>query len=246
MLGVETLTGVSFLDIGSGSGLSSLAAKRLGARVHSFDFDPDSVACTRELKQRFFPGDPEWTIEEASVLDNDYLRSLGTYDIVYSWGVLHQTGDMCRALSHVATLVSEGGQLFISIYNDQGGKSRRWRWIKHCYNRSPFPVPWLIVLTVAIYWETHAALARLARLNNPLPFHDWQKKKKDRGMSVWHDLIDWVGGYPFEVAKPEQIFDFFYQQGFTLMKLHTDGCGHGCNEFVFHYQCSHKTRLDRR
>lgn len=85
-LGVVNLTGKRFLDAGSGSGLFSLAARRLGAEVHSFDYDPQSVACTRELKNRYFPKDEAWVIEDASVLDQDYLSRLGQFDVVYSWG----------------------------------------------------------------------------------------------------------------------------------------------------------------
>ena len=88
MLETSGLEGRSFLDIGSGSGLFSLAARRLGARVHSVDYDPDSVACTKELRRRYFPGDQEWIIEEGSALDENYIKSLGAFDVVYSWGVL--------------------------------------------------------------------------------------------------------------------------------------------------------------
>src|SRR5712692_8189559 len=84
-LGVEDLAGKSLLDIGSGSGLFSLAARRLGARVHSFDYDPGSVACAWELKERFFPGDTRWTIDQGSVLDAAYLHSLGRFSVVYAW-----------------------------------------------------------------------------------------------------------------------------------------------------------------
>jgi len=84
MLELDDLTDKTFLDIGSGSGLFSLAAHRMGAKVHSFDYDPRSVACTLELKQRFFPDDQSWTIEQGSVLDTVYLSRLGTWDIVYS------------------------------------------------------------------------------------------------------------------------------------------------------------------
>src|SRR6266403_4489133 len=90
----DTLAGLRFLDIGSGSGLFSLAARKLGARVHSFDFDEDSVLCTARLRERYFAGDGEWTIEQGSVLDGEYVRGLGTFDVVYTWGVLHHTGAM--------------------------------------------------------------------------------------------------------------------------------------------------------
>ncbi len=119
MLGVDDLAGTSFLDIGSGSGLSSLAARRLGARVRSFDYDPHSVACTRELKRRFFADDPNWSVEEGSVLDPRYMESLGKYDLVYSWGVLHHTGAMWQALDNATIPVAAGGRLFIAIYNHQ-------------------------------------------------------------------------------------------------------------------------------
>src|SRR4051812_24922114 len=69
MLGESTLHGRRFLDAGSGSGLFSLAARRLGARVLSFDFDPHSVACTEELRRRYFPNDTDWRVESGSVLD---------------------------------------------------------------------------------------------------------------------------------------------------------------------------------
>lgn len=233
MLEVTSLAGRRFLDVGSGSGLSSLAARRLGAEVVSFDYDPQCVACGQQLKARYAADDPQWTILHGSVLDDQFLAGLGRFDVVYSWGVLHQTGAMWQALGNVAQLVDDQGLLFISIYNDQGGKSRRWRTIKRIYCSSPAFIQTLLVLAVGAWWETRDALVRLTRLQNPLPFADWAKKKRTRGMSVWHDLVDWVGGYPFEVAKPEEIFDFFRARGFRLNRLKTESCGHGCNEFVF-------------
>jgi 2-polyprenyl-6-hydroxyphenyl methylase/3-demethylubiquinone-9 3-methyltransferase len=56
--------------------------------------------------------------------------------------------------------------------------------------------------------------------------------KKSRGMSVYHDWIDWLGGYPFEVAKPEDIFNFYKQHGLQLENLITTN-RLGCNQFVF-------------
>src|SRR5579863_6772909 len=116
MLQISDLAGQSFLDIGCGSGLFSLAARRMGARVYSFDYDPQSVACARELRQRYFPQDSDWNINEGSALDAAYLSGLGRFDVVYSWGVLHHTGAMWSALDNAARLVAPRGKLFIAIY----------------------------------------------------------------------------------------------------------------------------------
>ena len=137
MLGCERLDGKSFLDIGCGSGLSSLAAIRLGASVHAFDFDDASVACAKELKHRYADQANHWTIEQGSALDQDYLQSLGQYEIVYSWGVLHHTGNMNRAIKLATDRVRNGGLLFIAIYHDQGSASRRWSLVKRIYQRLP-------------------------------------------------------------------------------------------------------------
>jgi 2-polyprenyl-3-methyl-5-hydroxy-6-metoxy-1,4-benzoquinol methylase len=232
VLGVEGLRGKSFLDVGCGSGLFSLAARRLGSRVHSFDRDPLSVETTRELKRRHC-NDTSWTIERGSITAKDYLARLDRYDVVYAWGVLHHTGDMWRAIENTLGLVADDGLLFLSIYNDQGAISRRWRKIKHLYNVSPEHIRVGLVVAVATYFETRAMIGDLIRFRNPLPFKRWTDYKHNRGMSRWHDLVDWVGGYPFEVATPEDVFDFCRRQGFQLLKLKTCGGGLGCNEFVF-------------
>lgn len=228
MLETETLEGKTFLDIGSGSGLLSLAARRLGALVHSLDYDTDSVACTEELRRRFFAGDTNWTVEQASVLDEDHIRGLGRFDVVYSWGVLHHTGHMWDALANVAPLVEEGGLLFIAIYNDQGKQSRRWLAVKKAYNRLPSGLRFLVLWPafLKLWWKR-----LLKDLLRGRPGHSW--KSQVRGMSAWADVVDWVGGYPFEVAKPEEIFDFYRQRGFHLLRMTTQAGDLGCNEFVF-------------
>jgi predicted RNA methylase len=72
LLQCDSLTGRTFIDVGSGRGLFSLAARKLGAKVHSFDFDPQSVRCTVDLRERFFSGDPNWTVGQGSILDPSY------------------------------------------------------------------------------------------------------------------------------------------------------------------------------
>lgn len=233
MLEIDTLEGKSFLDIGSGSGLFSLAAKRLGARVFSFDFDPDSVSCTSELKKRYFPDVSDWQIEQGSILEMEYLRSIGKFDIVYSWGVLHHTGEMWKALENASLAVAEGGKLFIAIYNDTGSQTDRWRWIKSTYCKLPNVLKTPFAFTT-ILPEEIKRFAKCLIKGRPLEFlRYWKDYRNGRGMNRWHDIVDWVGGYPYEVAGPGAIFDFFKARGFRLTRLNCDRVGLGCNEFVF-------------
>lgn len=229
-LGVSTLQGKRFLDAGSGSGLFSLAARKLGAEVHSFDYDAQSVSCTAALKARYFANDAHWRVEEASVLDDNYLRRLGSFDVVYSWGVLHHTGAMWKALQLAGDRVAPGGKLFVAIYNEQGWISRYWRAVKRSFVSNRL-ARYLMLWLHAPYLYGARVLVRAIK----------QRGHLDRGMSVWHDMIDWLGGYPFEVARPEEIFDFFHRQGFELTKLKTCGARHGCNEFVFQRRCGEES-----
>lgn len=221
MLGVNDLAGKSFLDAGSGSGLFSLAAKRLGAKVYSFDFDPHSVACARELKKRYFPEDENWVIGEGSVLDIDYLKQLGSFDVVYSWGVLHHTASMWNAIANMVSLTGSNGFLYIAIYNDQGWISRYWLNVKKIYIRSKLGK----MLMIAFHFPYLYLLRLLRKI--------FSSKPLERGMSLWFDMLDWLGGYPFEVAKPNVIIDFYHARGFVLIQKRLCGSGLGCNEFCF-------------
>ncbi len=233
MLEVESLAGKTFLDIGSGSGLFSLAARRLGARVHSFDFDPKSVSCTRQLKKNYFQDDESWKIQEASVLDKEFMQSLGQFDVVYSWGVLHHTGQLWPAMENAQERVAPGGKFFIALYNDTGSQSARWYWIKKTYNGLPgiLRTPFAVLITIP--GELKLMAASVLTLNPRRYTESWTNYRKNRGMTKWRDIIDWVGGYPYEVSTPDEVFEFCKARGFTLTKLKCGYVGLGCNEFVF-------------
>jgi SAM-dependent methyltransferase len=230
LLQVDGLQGQSFLDIGCGSGLFSLVARRLGARVHSFDYDADSVACARELRRRYQPDDPDWCIEAGSVLDPQYMDRLGTFDIVYSWGVLHHTGRMWDAIDAAGGLVRPGGRLCIAVYNHQPLLTPWWRLVKRGYLRVPPALRAVYVLPFFGYAVLAGFAADVLRGTDPRSRYLGRGR---RGMSPWYDMVDWVGGWPFETATPHQVVAFARDSGFEPLAVRSVGRRHGCNEFLF-------------
>ena len=219
---IDSFAGKTFLDAGSGSGLFSLAAKKLGAaRVYSLDFDPAAVWCARELKTTYFESDADWIIAEGSVLDSDHMKSLGLFDYVYSWGVPHHTGSMWLALHNLSLLVKKGGYICTALYNRQPLASKYWQVVKRIYNRWKMIRP--VVIFIHLIYPTLPSLA----------INKIKGRKISRGMSYWYDLLDWLGGYPFEVSSPKEVFDFFKSRGFSMFQLKTVGGKLGCNEYVF-------------
>jgi 2-polyprenyl-6-hydroxyphenyl methylase/3-demethylubiquinone-9 3-methyltransferase len=248
LLDGEDLRGQSFLDIGCGSGLVSLVARMAGARVTSFDPDEACVRCTESLRTRWCASESgadnatqttgsqptnDWRIAQGSILDVDFVTSLGQFGIVYAWGVLHHTGQMRRAIELARERTAPGGLFVLAIYHDQGGASRRWAAIKRFYHILPSFLRPVYVAAIACWYEVRFATARLLSGRNPLPVQDWQAKRRDRGMSVWHDWVDWIGGWPFEVSSPDEIINPLVQAGFSLRRIKTVGNGWGCNEYVF-------------
>ena len=153
------------------------------------------------------------------------------FDIVYSWGVLHHTGDMWKALTNILPLVRQQGKILIALYNDKGTETRLWLHLKKIYNSSPYPMKFVMALLCLIYFQSRSAIGKLLQLKNPFSRKD--SGVLPRGMNVWHDAVDWIGGYPYEVAKPEEIFDFFRKHGFEMVRLTTTTGGLACNEYVF-------------
>jgi 2-polyprenyl-6-hydroxyphenyl methylase/3-demethylubiquinone-9 3-methyltransferase len=231
LLKTESLAGMSFLDIGSGSGLSSLSAKRLGATVTSFDFDPQSVACTQELKRRYCADDNKWSVSHGSVLDDNFVSQLGQFDIVYSWGVLHHTGAMWLAIEQAISRVKPNGKLFIAIYNDQGLISHLWWVIKKLYISLPFPLNRAYAYAVG-FCAILINFIKYAFLLKPMTAIRALLRKDNRGMSFRHDLIDWIGGFPYEFARYDVLVRYITARGFALFNGHAE-TSLGCHELVF-------------
>jgi len=203
-LGMRRLEGLTFLDVGCGSGLFSLVACKMGAsEIVSFDYDPFSVKCREYLKEK--EGSPEnWSVSEGSILNGEFLENIKKADIVYSWGVLHHTGNMWQAISNAAKLVRPGGLFYIAIYNKVEGLfgSRTWLALKRFYNRRS-TIGKKIMESVFV---SMIALKMLATLKNPIS--EIKRYRENRGMSFIIDIRDSLGGYPYEYASAGEIFNF--------------------------------------
>lgn len=222
LLQPHTVEGQHFMDIGCGSGLHSVSAVLLGAEsVHALDIDPDCIEVTQYTQQRFLPPHSPMTVQQASILDPVTVQQLPQVDIVYSWGVLHHTGQMYPAIKAAASLVKPDGLFVIAIYNKHI-TSPVWSVIKWAYNQSPDVVRRLMYgLFYGVIYVAKFAVSG----ENPL--------RKERGMDFGYDVIDWIGGYPYEYASIDEINAFVTQLGFTVEKVAPAQVGTGCNEFVF-------------
>ena len=227
---IDSLAGKTFIDVGCGSGLFSWAAFALGAdRIVSFDLDRFSVACCEELRRR--SGEPEhWQVTQGSVLDPKFLKTLGTFDVVYSWGVLHHTGQMWQAIENAMGLMNPTATFYIAIYNKKRGYrgSKYWHRKKKFYCSLPRVGQKIIVGLHVAYF----AQSKLFRFKSPWrSIREYQSK---RGMNWYTDLIDWLGGYPYEYANVEELFKFVRGQDPTCQLTNLiQGDGLGCHQLLF-------------
>ena len=221
LLQEKSLAGKSFLDVGCGSGLFSIAAHQLGAnKVVGIDVNPRCIQVSQANLKQLAPSAPiDFSL--ASALENEQLKRFGTFDLVYAWGSLHHTGAMWDAIENVSSCVAPGGTLVLAIYNKHF-TSPVWSAIKWTYNRTPlFVQRSMIVVFAGIIYVAKFFLTR----TNPLI--------KERGMDFWFDVIDWVGGYPYEFAAPDKVKEHVNKGGFSLSKYVPAEVPTGCNEFVF-------------
>ena len=227
----ETLAGQTLLDVGSGSGLFSLAARRLGARVYSFDYDTSSVRCTQQLREQHFPNDPNWRVERGSILDHDYVRGLGKFDVVYAWGVLHHTGAMHGAIANAASAVAPNGLFAFALYHRTrlGGL---WRAEKR----------WYATASVGAQRRARAIFVVLYQLRFMLTGGNFASfvanYKTLRGMNFSSDVHDWMGGYPYEEISSPEVDALMLRHGFAC--VHRDQTpvtiglfGSGCDEYLY-------------
>ncbi len=231
--GEQDLEGKSFLDIGCGSGLHALAALRLGVSlVQGVDIDPDSVSAARGTLARFAPSASS-SFEVCSVFDMT-LDEHGAFDIVYSWGVLHHTGDMTRAIACAAELVKPGGELYLALYR-KTSFCGMWRIIKRWYSKSG-PKGQKRAMGVYIF------LTRLNQWIRGAGFNTYVKDYgKRRGMNFYNDAHDWLGGYPYETISPDECRAMMTSLGFRVEREFTQRnagflsglMGSGCDEYVF-------------
>lgn len=220
-----TMPSGSFLDIGCGSGLSLLAAHRRGAiALKGIDLDPNSVAAAKSLLENVGA-----QIEERSVFDLD--PDEGMFDVVHSWGVLHHTGDLWRAMDSAVAMVNPGGLFAIAIYR----KTRLcafWKIEKLVYTKAPAVVQ---AAMRGIYKLAFFA-GILATGRNPIAYV--QNYKSDRGMSWHHDVHDWLGGYPYQSASPCEIKNFLARKSCEVLSVNEHKAAVGglfgshCDEYV--------------
>lgn len=227
-LQLETLKGSAFLDIGCGSGLHSLAALRAGAdRIVSFDLDPNSVETTKKLKA-WAGNPPTWQVTEGSILDGTFLGTLEPAEIVYSWGVLHHTGNMWQAMDNVFRLIKPGGLAYLALYDYDtpvNPSAEFWLDVKKRYNHAGWWGRRRLELWYIWKFYLHNNI-----LNLPVFMVRIFGYKQIRGMSIYTDLVDWLGGWPMEYSKRADVKKWAQKNSLEMLTMKT---GEANTEYLF-------------
>lgn len=219
---LDSFSGLSFLDVGCGSGIFSIGAKMLGAReVLGFDISQNSVEASRKNAAQFLTNLDELRFIKADVLDAAQMSGLDRFDLVYAWGSLHHTGRLWDAVEQTLLRVKPGGRLVLALYN-RHVSSATWLVVKKIYNGAPFLVKKVMIL---FFYPLIFMAKFFITFRDPL--------KMRRGMDFYHDVVDWVGGYPYEYASIEEVKDFLQKRGFALKRVNPTALPTGNNEFLF-------------
>lgn len=215
------LEGKRFLDIGFGQGLPLIFAQERGALALGIDRDADNARALESTARALgLTAPPPHRI--VSILDPALPREYPQgFDVVHSWGVLHHTGDMRASLAAACSLVADGGHFLCAIYN-RHWSSPAWTAIKWSYVRLP---DWARRVLVGALYPVIYAAKWLVTGRNP--------REMRRGMDFFHNVVDWVGGYPYEYASVEELKAMVEPLGFTCRRVARPEVPIACNEFVF-------------
>jgi SAM-dependent methyltransferase len=227
----DSLQGKRFLDIGCGSGIHALAALRLGATtVVAVDLDADSVATARSLLETHAPAG-RWQVHELTVFELEPAK-VGVFDVVYSWGVLHHTGDLQRALRCGAALVDHGGTFVFALYR-KTACCGLWRLEKRWYASSG-------ARAQGFARALYTGVYRLALTICGRSYSDYVANYcTKRGMDFHRDVHDWLGGWPYESISAAAVDELLRGLGFVRQRMFGRGnmslgaLGVGCNEYVY-------------
>jgi 2-polyprenyl-3-methyl-5-hydroxy-6-metoxy-1,4-benzoquinol methylase len=221
------LNGATFLDIGFGQGLGLISAQKAGAYVFGSDINPkcrQALALSASVLNLSL----DIPVVIGSILDADVVSRISGlvaprtgFSIVHSWGVLHHTGNMKKAIENASSLVDDNGYLVLAIYNKHW-TSPAWRFIKWVYCFSP---AWLQAALNRLFFPVIAFAKFCVTGRNPFV--------KNRGMDFYYDVIDWIGGYPYEYASGKELEALLAPMGFRCVKFEPAEVPTGCNEFVF-------------
>lgn len=207
----------SILDIGCGSGLSSLSFNILGCKsLLSIDVDPNSIIAAYKLKNNFKKlvlTECDWEIKEQSILDDNFVNNSRKFDLVYSWGVLHHTGDMWTAIDNASKLVNDGGILHLALYVS-GNRYNDDLMLKYLYNMTDENGKIKLIYDWLYYYHISKNID-IFQINN-------------RGMNKYNDCIDWLGGLPYEVCNPSVLDYFLEKKGFVKI-FYKPALGQGGN-----------------
>ena len=223
----DDLKGLDFLDIGCGSGLHSLAAFNAGAKkIYSIDYDQNSVNATNI--SRSHAGNPEnWQTDQGDVLDDVFIDNLGKWNFVYSWGVLHHTGEVWRAIDNAQRTVADDGLFYIALYAaDVQTDMDFWLETKQKYCNSGSFKRWLMV-----WWYIWKFAMGKNIFKFPLVIKSVFEHRFKRGMNCFADIRDWLGGWPMEFTYDNDVINFLKKKNFELVNIAT---GEACSEFLFH------------